>query len=145
MITARHATYQETCKLFYDDELYDRISDDNCPGKEDFELPPAGYEAIGGYISGEIASIFFVYYDHVYKENNHMHFMVLKPYRKYARKLLDASFKIYPQNVFCEIPSLYRAVINFAKNYGFKEMQIRKQEYKKNGQLYDMHRLIYKV
>lgn len=138
MITARKPCYEDMVKLIYDDDLYDRMTDDNCPPKEEFEIPTEGYEAVGGYISGEIASLFLVH-------NNKMHFIVLKPYRKHARELLKASFQKRPHSVYCEISSLYRPVINFAKNYGFIETSIEILAHKKNGQLYNIHRLEYEV
>ncbi len=138
MITAHQPSYEEIVKLVFDDELYDRMTDDNCPPKEEFELPTEGYEAIGGYLYSQIVSLFLVYGDE-------LHFVVLKPYRKHAVKLLDASFKMRPQTVCCKIASLYRPVINFAKNYGFKEIDIEPMAFKKNGQLYDIHKLMYEV
>ena len=124
-------------KAIYD-ELYDRITDDNCPPKEEFKLPSEGYEAVGGYVDGKIASLFMVH-------DKKMHFMVLKPFRKFARELLDASFKVWPYTVYCEIPSLYKTVINFAKRYGFKETKLELLAHKKNGKLYDIHTLEYEV
>ena len=58
--------------------------------------------------------------------------MVLKKHRKHARKLLDASFKRRPKPVYCEIPSLYMSVINFAKKYGFVEINKEPRAHKKN-------------
>ena len=138
MITARKPCHEEVVKLIYDDDLYDRMTDDNCPPKEEFEMPTDGYDVVGGYVSGVIASLFLVHDDQ-------MHFIVLKPYRKHARELLKASFQERPRSVYCKIPSLYRSVINFAKNYGFMEASIELLAHKKNGQLYNIHRLEYEV
>jgi len=138
MITAREPCYEDVVKLIYDDELYDRMTHDDCPPKEEFQMPTDGYDAVGGYVSGDIASLFLVHDDK-------MHFVVLKPCRKHARELLKASFQKRPRSVYCEIPSLYRSVINFAKNYGFIEASIEELAYKKNGQLYNIHRLEYEV
>ena len=138
MITAGICPLEDVKAVIYDDEIYERVTDDNCPPKEQFEIPPEGYIAIGGYIEGKIASIFLVH-------GNKMHFMVLKNYRKYARQLLDESFKCYPFKVYVEIPASHKPVINFAKNYGFKEIKIEKMAHKKNGQLYDVHTLEYGV
>ena len=138
MITAAFAPMEDVKKLIYNDELYDRITDDSCPPKEDYILPEEGYIAVGGYIGGEIASLFMVH-------GKKMHFMALKQYRKQARLLLKESFKVYPYDVYCAIPSLYMSVINFAKNYGFKETSVESRAHKKNGILYDIHILEYEV
>ena len=134
---AAFAPYEDVKTVIYDDEIYDRITDDNCPPKKEFVLPESGYVAVGGYV-GDIASLFMVHGDK-------MHFMVIKEYRKHSKDLLDLSFELYPRNVYCEIPSLYRSVINFALNYGFKETAISKLIYRKNGLFYNVHRLEYEV
>lgn len=124
--------------VIFDAEIYERISDDNCPPKEKFKVPFNDAEYIGGYVEGEIASLFVVH-------DKKMHFMVLKKFRKYARELLNASFCMRPKDVYCVIPSLYPEVINFAKNYGFKQTAVHKNAHLKNGILYDNHILVYEV
>lgn len=138
MITIKIAPIEDVKTVVFDSELYDRITDDNCPSKEDFTLPTDGYTAIGGYIHGKIASMFIVH-------DSKLHFMVLKPYRLYAWELLRDSFKFYPHNVYVQIPSLYRPVINFAKNFGFIETKIDKKAHKKDNRLYDVHTLTYEA
>lgn len=138
MITIKLAPRKDIKAVIFDDEIYDRITDDNCPPKELFELPQDGYVAIGGYIHGKIASMFIVHDDK-------LHFMVLKPYRLYAWELLRDSFKFYPHNVYVQIPSLYKPVINFAKNFGFKETLVTEKTHKKNNCWYDIHTLTYEV
>lgn len=134
MITAAFASKEDVEKLIYDDELYDRITDDNCPPKEEFEMPTEGFQAVGGYIGGKIASLFMVH-------DSKMHFMVLKPYRKLASKLWMVSIGFMPCSGYCEVPSLYRSLINFAKKHGFIETKIELLAHKKNGKLYDIHTL----
>lgn len=138
MITAYLCPIEDVRAVIYDDEIYNRITDDNCPPKEYFVLPESGYISVGGYVDSKIASMFLVHGDK-------MHFMVLKPYRKYARKLLKESFKVYPFNVYVEIPSCYMEVINFAKKFGFIEVGIEEKAHKKNGELYNVHTLEYEV
>lgn len=138
MITAHLCDIEDVKTVIYDDEIYDRVTDDNCPSKEYFELPESGYISVGGYVDGIIASMFIVH-------DNKMHFMVLKPYREYAGKLLKESFKVYPFNVYVEIPSCYMEVINFAKNYGFEEVKITENAHKKNGKFYSVYTLEYEV
>lgn len=138
MIKAHLCEYRDIAAVILDDEIYDRIIDDNCPPKERFIAPESGYIYVGGYVSGKIASAFIVH-------DGKMHFMVLKPYRKHARKLLRESFKAYPFNVYVEIPACYMEVINFAKNYGFEEVKIEENAHKKNGKLYAVHTLEYEA
>lgn len=138
MITAKFVEADEVKSVIFDNELYDRITDDNCPPKEEFKIPEEGCKFIGGYLFDKLVSLFIVH-------GNKMHFMVLKPYRKYSKVLLDACFGRWPYSVYCEIPSLYKSVLNFAKKYGFKEVYVELKSHKKNGQLYDVHRLIYEV
>ena len=138
MITASFAPIEDVRKLVYDDELYDRITDDNCPPKEEFEMPSEGYEAVGGYIDGKIVSLFMVH-------DKKMHFMVLKPFRKFAGKLWKVSIKFMPCSGYCEVPALYGSLINFAKKHGFIETGIERLAHKKNGKLYDIHTLEYEV
>ena len=138
MITAGFATMADINTVIYDDEIYDRITDDNCPPKEEFKTPTEGYEAVGGYVNGKIASIFVVH-------DTKMHFMVLKPFRKYASKLWIQTIGFKPCSGYCEVPELYRSLINFAKKHGFKETSIKQDAHKKNGKLYNIHRLEYEV
>ena len=125
--------------ILLDDDIHDRITDDNCPDRGDFQIPFKGCIYIGGYIEGHIASLFIVHND------NKMHFMVIKQHRRHAKELLAASFKMWPHDVYVEIPVLYRSVINFAKNFGFVEMEIKKDDHLKNGKTYDCHKLSYEV
>ena len=136
MITTGKSTYEEV--VVFINEFYDRITDDNCPPVELFVMPESGYDAISGYVSGGLASMFIVH-------GEKMHYMAFKPYRKHSKELLRASFKRRPKAVYCEIPSLYMEVVNFAKNYGFKEINVERLSHRKNGHYYDVHTLTYEV
>lgn len=138
MIYARYAEKSEIGKIIFDKEIYDRISDDKSPDREDFQIPRNNVSYIGGYVDGIIVSLFIVH-------GKKLHFMVLKKFRVYANELLKASFALWPRNVYVEIPTLYRSVINFAKNFGFKEIGVDKKSHLKNGKLYDCHKLSYEV
>jgi len=73
-----------------------------------------------------------------------MHFMVLKPHRRYSGRLWEEWFKLLPCVGYCEIPALYKSLINFAKKRGFREVKIKPLSHKKNGKLYDIHVLEFK-
>jgi len=130
-LESKIAPHKDVERIILDDEIYDRITHDDCPPKERFVLPKNGYIAIGGYLDGKIASLYMVH-------GSKMHFMVLKCYRKYSRQLLDSAMNFYSLPVYCEIPTLYRSVINFAKKAGFVLSEIKEKSYLKNGKLYNV-------
>jgi len=138
MIHADKATYGEVKKIILNREIYDRISDDNSPSREEFIIPFEHANFIGGYVDCKIASLFIVH-------GKKMHFMVLKEFREHANELLQSSFMLWPRDVYVEIPTLYRSVINFAKKFGFKEICVKENAHLKNGKLYDCHKLTYEV
>jgi hypothetical protein len=138
MITAGLCSQRDIEAVLMDDEIYDRISNDVSPPKEHFQIPHDGVVYIGGYIDGLIASLFIVH-------DGLMHFMVLPDYRRFARELLAQSFRLWPFKVRVEIPVLYRPVINFARNFGFKDVGINKEAHLKNGKLHDEYILTYEA
>ena len=129
-ITVKLITKEMAEAIVKDPEIYNRISDDNCPPSSDFVMPDMEY--IGGFIDGKLVS--------VYMETDLVHFQVLKVYRRYARELFKKSIKKGVKIV--EIPVLYRSVINFVRKTGFTLESIIKSGYQKNGINYDIHRLI---
>ena len=133
MIAAKVSTYDEVCTVIYDDEIYDRITDDNCPTKDKFVMPCCGYEAVTGFVDEQIASLFTV------EEDSNMHFMVLKKFRKHADELWRESFKLLHKSGYCNVASKYMSLINFAKKRGFKEVEVVPKAYSKNNKLYDLH------
>ncbi len=130
-----YSTKAEVDRVVYDPEIYDRISDDNSPPLEAFQMVYLG-TMITGYVNGEVASLFHVV-------SGKLHYMVLKPYRRHARALLRQAFELYPHPVWCSIPALYMEVINFALNFGFRRFAIEEKGHKKNGEFYDCHLLEY--
>lgn len=134
MISARFCTSAEALTILKDPEIYDRITDDNCPTLQDFVLPDrVRVHYIGGYVGGTLAALSVIHHD------NKFHFMVLEPYRRHARELLKQSLSLWPVKVWCEIPACYRTVINFARRNGFVELGIIPKAHRKNGQIYDIH------
>lgn len=135
MITVDYANNRDVDVLVYNPELSDRITDDYCPALKDFEMQYHNSVFIGGYIEGKIASLFIVHMDQT------MHFMVLPCYRMRARELLNESLKLWPYDVYCIIPVLYKPVINFARKMGFKEVARLPDDHLKNGVYYDSFKL----
>ena len=140
MIAASVASREDIAKVMFDDEIFERTNGDLTPAVKPcdiFNADLSDYVFIGGYVNGEIASLFIVH-------KGVMHFWVLKEFRMLAYDLLDVSFRLWPDDVTVEIPSLYRSVINFALNYGFIEEDVKPKAFLKNGENYDVHILRYK-
>jgi hypothetical protein len=139
MITAKAPNRDEIARMIFDPEIFERSKDDFAPDPLNCDIHKADlsqHEFIGGYVDDEIASLFVVH-------KGVMHFSVLKHYRRYARELLDVSIKIWNKPVAVEIPSLFRSVINFARNYGFVETHITEDFFVKNGKKYRKHHMEY--
>lgn len=104
-------------------EIYDRISDDYCPGKME-ALPNIAY--YGGWLEDTLISLYMVY-------EGYLHFHVLKPYRKHARILFVLFTGLKPVKV--KIPTLYKSAINFGLKLGFAITMVH-GDFMKNGKLY---------
>ena len=116
MIHIEVASRDEVDKIVKHDDLYGRISDDYAPEAEELNIPELEH-AFSGYVNDDLASLYIV-------NEGKMHFMVLKKYRGYAKKLLEKSFSYYNKDVYCIIPLCYDDVIKFAINCDFIIMDI---------------------
>lgn len=130
-VEVRHVTAYEVRSIVLDPWVYDRITHDGCPQKEDFVFPEEGCEYIGGYVEGRTVSAYIIH-------AGEAHFMVLKNYRQYAEELFEQSFKLAGKSVTVQIPSLYRSVINFAHRMGFKPVECDVTERMKGGVSYPL-------
>jgi len=124
--------------------IYDTITGDECPLIEDFE-PPVNddYLYVGGYVNGDIAAL-MVY--HKYLDGNECHVQVLPRFRKeYAIKFGQQSL-LFRGTVplYAEIPDLYKNVLAFALLNDFEVIDIKKNDYIKNGKTYNVNVLRYK-
>ncbi len=124
--------------------IYDTITGDECPLIEDFE-PPVNddYLYIGGYVNGEIAAI-MVY--HKYLDGNECHVQVLPKYRKEHAIKFGQQSLLFRGTVplYAEIPDLYKNVLAFALLNDFEVIDIKKNDYIKNGKTYNVNVLRYK-
>lgn len=119
--------------------IYETISGDTCPSADEFEAPiNENYKYIGGYVKGKIVAI-MVY--HSYRDGNICHVQVLPEYRSgYAKKFGEESLKFRGnQQLYAEIPSLYKNVLEFAKLFGFQVIGINICDYVKHGVKYDTY------
>ena len=104
-------------KVLCDHEIYDRISDDNCPDSSYFE-PPMDCKYIAGYVGDELIGIMIYHY---VNERLKCHFQVLKKYRSYANQFARMALgEAKNVSIYAEIPTCYPEVIRFAKELGFK-------------------------
>lgn len=114
--------------------VYDRETDDRCPPVDDYK-PPDGPLYLLGLVNEEPASLFI-------EHDSQIHYMVLRKHRMQARELLNCSIETSRLKfMFCQIPSLYMEVINFAKRSGFVETGVSEPRFMKSGVLYPVHRL----
>lgn len=140
MIKIKKPSTKDIALIIFDDEIYDRISDDSCPKKEDFNLSYEIFEFLGCYLDNKIIGLAMT------KKCGLFHFQVLKLYRKYAREALQGFLKKFDRFLYCEIPQCYQSVINFAKNNGFEEIGIipNTPKFTKNNKSYNYIKLILK-
>lgn len=142
MIVKETFNREEIESILLHPDIYDTITDDNCSGDEQIPIDD-DYEYIGGYVGGEIIAI-MVY--HKYKDGKKCHVQVLPECRdKYALKFGEQSLLFRgTQPLYAEIPTLYNNVLEFAFRFGFEVIETIKQDYCKNGKLYDLKILRFK-
>jgi hypothetical protein len=125
-------------------DIYDAITDDQCPAIECFE-PPVNdeYLYIGGYVKGEIIAV-MVY--HKYKDGNKCHVQVLPAHRKEHAKKFGQQSLLFRGTVplYAEIPDLYKNVLDFALLNDFEVISVIENDYIKNGKTYNVNVLRYK-
>lgn len=131
MIEIRTPTAKEIESIYFDDEIFDRISDDNTQGFKGVSLPWGKYLMIGGYLNNKIISLVHIHLD------GQLHFATLKDYRLHAKEALERSLEKVGFDTWVEIPLLYKSVINFAKKMGYKERGLSSKKHLKNGKEYD--------
>lgn len=124
-------TVAQVATVLFDPWVYDRITDDNCPPMDEFEIPEADY--ILGTVDGQPASLFVTH-------DCKMHYMTRPCYLMAARELFRLSMNRYGDWCYCEIPTLYQTTINFAIKEGFRVVGTVGQHLK-GGKLYPITRL----
>ena len=120
-------------------EVYDTIASDECPKLEDFEPPMTDkYMYIVGYVKGSPIGV-MIY--HRYRDGNKCHVQVLPEYRKeYAIKFGQQSLTFRGTvPLYAEIPDLYKNVLDFALLNNFKVIDVKKDDYIKNGETYNVN------
>lgn len=140
MITTEIIDPEEASEVLNDPWIYDRITSDNSPNSVD-EYPSDAFY-VGGYVNRKLVAVSIV---HLFEMGYKFHYQVLSAYRKYARFLLDEALDIILpifKRLYCEIPSCYQSVINFARKSGFREVSVDKNAFLKNGHKYDRYLMV---
>lgn len=137
MIEIRRPTREDIDKIFFDEEIFDKISDDNCPKKENFIIPYDSFRWFGVYLENNIIGLVML------EPNNYMHFQLLKEYRsKFLNEALEKVFDALEKPIFLEIPALYKNAVLVAKRHQFKENGVSDFIFKKNGISYKVNKYI---
>lgn len=131
MITSELIDPEEAANVLDEPEIFDRITDDTCP--EAIEWPDT-CTYYGGYVDGELASVSVV---HETERGRQFHFQVLRPFREYKDELATQALDYFGVPLWCEIPDLYPQVYKIARRFGFREVEVMKDHYLKNGERYD--------
>ena len=138
LIVRETKDHEEIKQVLCHPVIYDCISDDNCPTADKFE-PPESAQYIAGYVDNDIIGL-MIY--HRVTEGLKCHIQVLPEYRKlYSRKFAQMALKFGEAKnatIFSEVPTLYPNVIEFAKEFGFKQIGNIRDSYTKKGMVYDV-------
>ena len=126
---------EEILSILLDEEIYERISDDDSPSREDYVFRSMGGKFYGGYVDGRLVGL-------IAHHGNQIHVNLLKGYRHYKRDLWHGVKERLAPPVYAKIPSLFPAIIEFAKSEGFTLDTVIKDAYKKNGDTYDIHVMV---
>lgn len=120
-------------------DICDKISN-----KGDSLEPPItkDYKYIGGYVNSKIVGV-MIY--HKYLDGNECHVQVLPEYRKeYALNFGEQSLEFRgTRPLYAEIPDLYKNVLDFALINNFKVIEVRKNDFIKDGKTYNVNVLRY--
>lgn len=134
MITSELIDPDEAGEVLNDPEVYDRIVDDYCPERIEW---PSYCTYLGGYVDQDLASVSIV---HETERGYQFHFQVLQEYRDHKQELLRQALEYYLpvcKSLWCEIPDLYPGVYKLAREFGFREVEVKPDHFLKNGQRYD--------
>lgn len=141
MIVVNTTNIDDIKTILCNPDIYDCISNDNCPSSEHFE-PPKTAQYIAGYVDNKIIAL-MIY--HKVEEGLKCHIQVLPEYRKkYAREFARIALEFGEAKnaiIYSEIPTCFPNVIRFAKEVGFTETGRIKESYPKNGMKHDVIKL----
>tara|TARA_R110002096_G_scaffold66306_1_gene161345 strand:- start:8508 stop:8954 length:447 start_codon:yes stop_codon:yes gene_type:complete len=119
--------------------IYDCINDDSSPKSKDFEPPISDeYTYYAGYVNGDIIGL-MVY--HKYLDGNECHVQVLPDHRKEHAINFGEQSLLFRGTLplYAEIPDLYKNVLAFALLNSFKVIDVKQNDYIKNGKTYNVN------
>jgi hypothetical protein len=137
LIVREGASLEDIKAILCNPSIYDTIIDDDTGEFEDFEKLLNNDIAFHTcYVNNELIALACY---HKERDGVKYHPYVLPEYRnKYARKFAEQSLSlIRTQPIYVEIPTLYKHVIKFALSFGFKLIEIKKNNHNKNNVNYD--------
>ena len=144
MILKETKDLEEIKRVLCNPAIYDTITGDECPLAAEFEPPVSDdYLYVGGYIEGKIIAL-MVY--HKYLDGNECHVQVLPKYRKEHAKEFGEQSLLFKGTLplYAEIPDLYKNVLSFALMNNFNVIDVKENDYTKNGKTYNVNVLEYK-
>lgn len=114
--------------------IYDRITDDDCPPSEEWNLNESSGSFLVGYVDDRPIAVMAFHQDGEW----FCHIQVIPEFREYAdefaRRSLDWFFENMGLNVlFAKIPENYPNVIKFAQKFGFELDSMFPIKHIKNG------------
>jgi len=143
MIIKPATTQEEVKAVLCHPEIYDCISGDGAPPREEWQVQGSAVY-LTGYIDDEPIAVM------VYHPKNlvcwQCHIQVLPDYRDHAFEFAQKALSWFWDNskavkLIAEIPSKYRNVLSFALRCGFDVDGRTDNAYIKNGNLYSMYYL----
>ena len=120
--------------------IYECISEDGTPSREDFIPPMIGAAYVVGIVGAEPIGIVMFHPINVITWECHV--QVLPEYREdhadeFAEKAVGWAWDMGVQKLVAQIPFLYPNVRDFGLRHGFQVEGINRRSYLKKGQLHD--------
>lgn len=131
---------KEIESILFDNYIWDCISDDNTPNKEDINLLNYCHKYVGGYTDD--GCIFSIMCYHYINKELFCHIHVLPKYRKeYALEFGKKVLENETETLYTKIPYNHRHIVNFAKKFGFEVIDYYDDGSIKNGKHYKTYKL----
>lgn len=131
---------KEIESILFDDYIWDCISDDNTPSREEIDLLKYCHRFTGGYTKNNC--IFAIMCYHYINKQLFCHIHVLPKYRKqYAidfTKLIEESTT---ETLYTKVPDNHKHMLNFVKKFGFEIIDYYDDGSIKNGKKYKTYKL----
>jgi hypothetical protein len=137
---------KEINKILYNDEIWDKSSNDNSLNKEEYNLIDLCSEIYAAY--NDKNDIFGIIYFNYNEDNEKIaHIALLKKYRnnKTSYEFAKEVLKTQNEDLYIVLAENQKNVIRFAKNFGFKILYSFDDNYIKNNIKYKSYKLKLKI